>query len=90
LDELNDEIGEAIRKDLGRGPIVTEVAETSILRSQVLWDLNNLSHMAAPKTLPTELGLSPATTSLHYEPLGVCAIIGAWNFPFKVTLHPMI
>ena len=55
-----------------------------------MWDLNNVDWMAAEVPLPTELGLAPGTTKLRYEPLGVCGVMGAWNFPFKVTLHPMV
>jgi aldehyde dehydrogenase (NAD+) len=87
---MNEEISEAIRKDLGRGRILTELAETTIVRSQVLWDLNNVDWMAADVIMPTELGLAPGTTKLRYEPLGVCGVLGAWNFPLRVTLLPMV
>ena len=27
---------------------------------------------------------------IHYEPYGVCLIIGAWNYPFLLTISPLI
>jgi aldehyde dehydrogenase (NAD+) len=38
----------------------------------------------------TPMTLMPAKTSVHYEPLGVALIYGAWNYPYVVTLKPLI
>ena len=27
---------------------------------------------------------------IRREPLGVVLIIGAWNYPFQLTIHPLI
>ena len=29
------------------------------------------------------------TTYIHREPLGVCLVMGAWNYPVQLTLHPV-
>jgi len=38
----------------------------------------------------TPMTLMPAKTSVHYEPFGVALIYGAWNYPYVVTLKPLI
>ncbi len=30
------------------------------------------------------------TTYIHREPLGVCLVMGAWNYPVQLTLQPVI
>lgn len=34
--------------------------------------------------------LSPASSKIVKEPLGVIAILGSWNFPYLTVLHPLI
>ena len=29
------------------------------------------------------------TTYIHREPLGVCLVMGAWNYPVQLTLQPV-
>ncbi len=38
----------------------------------------------------TPLRLAPASTKVRYEPLGVVLIFGSWNYPYLVTLKPLI
>lgn len=38
----------------------------------------------------TELLLAPASTYIRFEPMGVCAIYSAWNYPVMTALKPLI
>ena len=33
---------------------------------------------------------APASSHIRYEPLGVALIMGSWNFPYFVTLKPLV
>ena len=33
---------------------------------------------------------APARSYVKYEPLGVALIFGSWNFPYFVTLKPLV
>jgi aldehyde dehydrogenase (NAD+) len=79
-----------MEKDLGRSRVLTELGESEATKGAALWSLNNMDRMMADVVTPTELGLAPATTKIRYEPLGVVGVMGAWNFPFGVTLRPMV
>jgi acyl-CoA reductase-like NAD-dependent aldehyde dehydrogenase len=46
--------------------------------------------MTQPICEETELMFAPAKTYIRYEPLGVCAIFGAWNYPWTVCMKPLI
>lgn len=43
-----------------------------------------------PVSEDTELVLGPASTVITYEPMGVCAIFSAWNYPVITALKPLI
>lgn len=34
--------------------------------------------------------LAPGSTKIRYEPLGVALIFGSWNYPYVVTIKPLI
>jgi aldehyde dehydrogenase (NAD+) len=34
--------------------------------------------------------LAPASCKIRYEPLGVTLIFGSWNYPYVVTLKPLV
>jgi len=36
------------------------------------------------------LFLAPNTNKIRYEPLGVVLIFGSWNYPYYVTLKPLV
>jgi aldehyde dehydrogenase (NAD+) len=46
--------------------------------------------MTAHISEETEMMFFPAKTSIKYEPLGVCAIFGAWNYPVALVLKPLV
>ena len=83
---MKDELEEAVFKDLGREHFATEIAEIMGSISQADWDIKNLDRMMKDKYEQTELINFPGKTLIHYEPLGVVGIYGAWNFPYTVTI----
>jgi aldehyde dehydrogenase (NAD+) len=38
----------------------------------------------------TELLFAPATTTIRYEPYGVCGIYSAWNYPILTAFKPLV
>ena len=43
-----------------------------------------------PTRTGVPLALLGGKAAYHYEPLGTVLIIGPWNYPFYLTLGPMI
>ena len=90
IEEMKDELCEAVKKDMGRDVFMTELMELTTCKNSAQWDLNNIDAMTKDEIVDTELVLGPGTTLIHYEPLGVCGIYGSWNYPYVVTLKPLI
>lgn len=92
LVEDNEEaISEALKKDLGRHEIENLTAAISASKADILDHIAHLEEWTADEYpgsgfLFSRLG----STVVRREPLGVVLIIGSWNFPILLALQPLI
>ena len=64
--------------------------ETNFVVGEIVTALNNVQDWAAPKHQPKDLLNKFNTVYVQAEPFGVVLNISAWNFPFQLTLCPLI
>lgn len=83
-------INDALAADLNRSSAMSRVSETEHLIDQVDYVLEHLNGWAAAEQREFPVMMLPANAYITYEPLGVVLIMGSWNFPFAVTLGPLI
>lgn len=83
-------INEAIYKDFGKGAFETFISELSIIYDEIDIALANLNQWTKPKALATNILNSPGKCYVTPEPLGVSLIIGPWNYPYQLTLGPVV
>jgi len=81
---------EAIYKDFGKSPFETYVTEISFILKDIDYYLKNLNRLSKPKKVTTNLANQFATSRIHSEPLGCTLVIGAWNYPYQLSLSPLI
>jgi len=81
---------EAIHKDFGKSKFDTITTELSIINNEIDYYIKNLSKLSKPKRVWTNLANLPGKSRIHYEPLGCCLVIGAWNYPFQLSLAPVV
>ncbi|MCY7899567.1 aldehyde dehydrogenase family protein [Bacillus inaquosorum] len=83
-----EEIIEAIRKDVRKPYHEVKKAEIEGTKKTIRDNMNNLEKWMAPKEVGSSL--SPeANGILMYEPKGVTLILGPWNYPFMLTMAPL-
>ncbi|MDR4433622.1 aldehyde dehydrogenase family protein [Bacillus tequilensis] len=83
-----EEIIEAIRKDVRKPYHEVKKAEIEGTKKAIRDNMNNLEKWMAPKEVGSSL--SPdANGVLMYEPKGVTLILGPWNYPFMLTMAPL-
>lgn len=91
IDENHEEITATVRTDYG-GPKLRGLGELNChLAAQEA--LINLDKWTAPQEVATPIVVAPtmnARSFVRQEPKGVLLIIGPWNFPFELTLHPLV
>ncbi|KAM3601608.1 uncharacterized protein V6R79_015607 [Siganus canaliculatus] len=83
-------IAEAIKKDLNKSEVGTELYETLGLEGEISLALKKLKEWASPRHVQKNLLTLSDTVYIKPEPLGVVLIIGAWNYPWAVTIQPLI
>lgn len=81
---------EAIYKDFRKGSFDTFLTELNMVYKEINYFIKNLDKLAKPKKVKTALNLQPGTSRIYADPLGVTLVIGAWNYPYQLTLVPMV
>ncbi|KAK2828199.1 hypothetical protein Q5P01_019233 [Channa striata] len=88
--EKVQEISDAMKKDLNKSEVGTQLYETLGLESEINLTIRKLKEWAAPRPVEKNLLTLSDTVYIKPEPLGVVLIIGAWNYPWAVTIQPLI
>ncbi len=85
-----DELYEAIEKDFGKSKHHTQLTELFPLFEELEDAIKNVKKWAKPRRVPTNLLNQPGKSYIVPEPLGVTLVIGAWNFPYNLSLTPVV
>ena len=81
---------EALHRDLNKSSFDAYMSEVGIVLSEVRFALRHLRSWTRPKRVRTPLTLFPSTSHIHSEPYGVTLVISPWNYPFALTINPLI
>lgn len=90
LKDNEAELYEAIHKDLGKSEVEAYSTELSLIYSEIRYFLKNLKQLAKPRSVSTNIINQLGSSEIHYEPYGTSLIIGAWNYPYQLSLLPAI
>lgn len=67
-----------------------QLYETLGLEGEIGLAISKLKEWAAPRPVQKNLLTISDTVYIRPEPLGVVLIIGAWNYPWAVTIQPLV
>ncbi|XP_010432443.1 PREDICTED: aldehyde dehydrogenase family 3 member I1, chloroplastic [Camelina sativa] len=90
LDEKEKCITEALYQDLSKPELEAFLAEISNTKSSCTLAIKELKNWMAPDTVETSVTTFPSSAQIVSEPLGVVLVISAWNFPFLLSVEPVI
>ena len=85
-----DFLYEAVYKDFSKSKFDTYTTEISFILKDIEYYLKNLNSLAKPKKVNTNLANQLGTSRIYTDPLGCTLVIGAWNYPYQLSLSPMI
>ena len=83
-------LNEAIYADFKKSAFETYATELSLVYSELKHSINNVKHWSKKKYVSTNLPNIPGSSYIMPEPLGNTLIIGAWNYPYLLSLHPTV
>ncbi len=84
------EILQALHSDLAKSETEAFATEIGMLYAEINHTLRHLKTWMRKKSVATPLILQPSRSFVMYEPLGVVLIISPWNFPFQLSMAPLI
>lgn len=85
-----DALREALREDLGKHPVESDVTEIGTVLAEISHVRRSLGRWLRPAPLSLGAMLAPASGALHREPLGTVLIIAPWNYPVHLSLMPLV
>ncbi|QOW10036.1 aldehyde dehydrogenase [Kaistella flava (ex Peng et al. 2021)] len=80
----------AIYLDFGKSKFDTLTTEISFVIKDIDYYLKNMNFLEKPKRVRTNLANQLGSSKIHPEPLGCTLVIGAWNYPYQLSLSPMV
>jgi len=90
LKSNEDLLCQAIYEDFKKSKFDTYVTELALLYQDLKEVKRNIRKWSKIKRVGTNMLNFPARSYIIPEPLGVCLVIGAWNYPYQLTLAPVI
>ncbi|MCB1328974.1 MAG: aldehyde dehydrogenase family protein [Maritimibacter sp.] len=85
-----DEIAEALRADLGKPDIEALTHESAYVALHARHARRKLRTWARPRRMPVDLVNLPGRAWLAPEPRGPVLILAPWNYPWHLSLTPLI
>lgn len=90
LRENEDFLHEAIYKDFKKSAFENYTTEISLLYQDIKEAIKMIPKWSKKKRVRTNMVNWPAKSYSIPEPLGVSLIIGAWNYPYQLSIAPAI
>ena len=80
----------ALQADFRKPPFETVLTETSLVQSELKDAIRKIRRRARPKTVFPNVLNFPALDHICPEPYGNVLIIAPWNYPFLLSMIPLI
>ena len=87
--DYEQEITDALQKDLNRDPFDTYAAEIGIVLEELDHLIRHLPKWGARKRVRTSLANFLASSYIYPEPYGIALILSPWNYPFQLAMSPL-
>ena len=90
LKSNEDEMYEAIYSDFRKSAYETYETELAILYAEIKHSIKKVDKWSRPKHVPANIANMPGSSYIMPEPLGNSLVIGAWNYPFLLSMQPVV
>ncbi|MBU2951358.1 aldehyde dehydrogenase [Tamlana agarivorans] len=90
LKSNEDLLYQAIYEDFGKSEFETYTTELAIIYHEISSYIKNTPKWSKRKNVATNLVNFPAKSYILPEPLGTTLVIGAWNYPYQLSLLPAL
>lgn len=88
--ENEDKISQALNADLHRCPFEAIGLEIGSVVIEIDLMISSLRSWMKPQYTTVPAAFAPASSAIVHEPFGLCLVIGAFNYPFVLSISPVI
>lgn len=83
-------IRRALMNDFGKPEAETDLSEIFPVTAEINHSIKNLKKWMKPNSVFTPLPMLGTSSKIYVEPKGTSLIISPWNYPFNLTIGPLI
>lgn len=84
------EIRDAVHADFKKPAHEVDLSEINPVIGEINDAIAHLHSWMRPQRVSTPISLIGTRSVVHYEPKGVSLILAPWNFPFMLTISPLV
>ncbi|OOG68075.1 aldehyde dehydrogenase family protein [Algoriphagus sp. A40] len=84
------EIRKCLWLDFKKPEAEVDLSEIFPVTSEINHALKNLGSWMKPKSVSTPLPMLGTNAKIYFEPKGTALILAPWNFPFNLTIGPLV
>lgn len=88
--QYRSELETALWADLHKGPTEVNISEIGFVLHEIRVAIRHLQSWMTPRRVGSSITLFRSHSEIVFEPKGVCLILSPWNFPFNLTLSPLV
>ncbi len=90
IESKEENILRALESDLKRPAREVYASEIAFILAEIKHTIKNLHRWMEPEKVKTPLVAFPGRSQVLPEPYGCCGIFAPWNYPFQLSLSPLI
>ncbi len=80
----------ALKRDLGKSPFESYTTELSLVYTEINHTLKHLKAWMKGQKVSTPVISFGGKSFIHRQPRGVTLIMAPWNYPFQLTITPLV
>lgn len=90
IKESESDIMQALRQDLSKSEAESYLSEIGLVLAEISYQIRHIKKWSKSKKISGDLYLLPAHFIEKTEPYGVTLIMSTWNYPFLLSLSPLV
>lgn len=90
IKESESDIMQALRQDLSKSEAESYLSEIGLVLAEISYQIRHIKKWSKSKKISGDLYLLPAHFIEKTEPYGVTLVMSTWNYPFLLSLCPLV